>query len=101
MEAAIAAARARAPEIVGYHKLRARGPGTRRFIDLHLQFRSGTTLEHAHEVAHAVREEIEARDPALGGPDPHRARGVLPAARGGGEGAVPGGLTAAAGVRAG
>jgi cation diffusion facilitator family transporter len=59
VEAAIAAARARAPEIVGYHKLRARGAGARRYIDLHLQFRSGTTLERAHELAHAVREAIE------------------------------------------
>ncbi len=63
VEAAIAAARERAPEIVGYHKLRARGAGAHRYIDLHLQFRSGTTLEHAHEVAHAVRGAIEAAIP--------------------------------------
>jgi cation diffusion facilitator family transporter len=63
VEAAIAAARARAPEIVGYHKLRARGATTRRYIDLHLQFRSGTSLEHAHELAHSVREAIEAALP--------------------------------------
>jgi cation diffusion facilitator family transporter len=59
VEAAIADARARAPEIVGYHKLRARGGEARRYIDLHLQFRSGTTLEQAHELAHSVREAIE------------------------------------------
>ena len=41
----IAAERERAPEIAGYHKLRARRAGARRYIDLHLQFRSGTTLE--------------------------------------------------------
>ena len=63
VEAAIAAARERAPEIVGYHKLRARGAGAHRYIDLHLQFRSGTTLEHAHEVAHAVRGAIESAIP--------------------------------------
>jgi cation diffusion facilitator family transporter len=63
VEAAIAAARARAPEIVGYHKLRARGATTRRYIDLHLQFRSGTSLEQAHELAHSVREAIEAALP--------------------------------------
>jgi divalent metal cation (Fe/Co/Zn/Cd) transporter len=63
VEAAIAAARARAPEIVGYHKLRARGATARRYIDLHLQFRSGTSLEHAHELAHSVREAIEAALP--------------------------------------
>ena len=63
VEDAIAAARARAPEIVGYHKLRARGAGSRRYIDLHLQFRSGTTLEDAHGIAHAVREAIESEIP--------------------------------------
>ncbi|MDX6583625.1 MAG: hypothetical protein QOI10_2809 [Solirubrobacterales bacterium] len=63
VEAAIAAERARTPEIAGYHKLRARGAGARRYIDLHLQFHSGTSLEHAHEVAHAVRQAIEAEIP--------------------------------------
>jgi cation diffusion facilitator family transporter len=64
IESAITAERARSPEIVGYHKLRARSSGARRFVDLHLQFRSGTTLERAHEVAHALRDAIEAEFPA-------------------------------------
>ena len=59
IEAAIAAERGHHPEIAGYHKLRARRAGARRHIDLHLQFRSGTTLEHAHTVAHHVRAAIE------------------------------------------
>ena len=59
IEAAIAAERARAPAIAGYHKLRARRAGARRHIDLHLQFVSGTTLEHAHAVAHKIRAAIE------------------------------------------
>jgi len=59
IEAAIARARADVPEIVGYHKLRARTTGPRRYIDLHLQFRSGTTLERAHELAHELRDAIE------------------------------------------
>jgi cation diffusion facilitator family transporter len=63
VEAAIAAERDRAPEIAGYHKLRARGAGALRYIDLHLQFHSGTSLEHAHEVAHHVRGAIEAEIP--------------------------------------
>jgi cation diffusion facilitator family transporter len=63
IESAIAAERARTPEIVGYHKLRARRSGTRRFIDLHLQFREGTTLERAHRVAHRLRDSIEAELP--------------------------------------
>lgn len=63
IEAAIAACRTRIPEIAGYHKLRARRAGARRYIDLHLQFRAGTSLEYAHEVAHTVRQGIEADIP--------------------------------------
>jgi cation diffusion facilitator family transporter len=59
IEAAIARARADQPEVVGYHKLRARTTGRRRYIDLHLQFRRGTTLERAHELAHQLRDAIE------------------------------------------
>jgi cation diffusion facilitator family transporter len=58
IEAAIAAART--PEVAGYHRLRARGAGNRRYIDLHVQYRSGTSLERAHELAHQMRDEIEA-----------------------------------------
>jgi cation diffusion facilitator family transporter len=57
IEAAIAAARP--PEVVGYHKLRARHTGRRRYIDLHVQFRAGTSLESAHELAHQLRDAIE------------------------------------------
>ena len=59
IEAAIASERQHHPEIAGYHKLRARRAGSRHHIDLHLQFASGTTLEHAHTVAHHVRGAIE------------------------------------------
>jgi cation diffusion facilitator family transporter len=52
-------AAARPPEMVGYHKLRGRRAGARRHIDLHVQFRAGTSLEHAHELAHALRDAIE------------------------------------------
>jgi cation diffusion facilitator family transporter len=61
IEAAIAAART--PEVAGYHKLRARQAGSRRYIDLHVQYRSGTSLERAHELAHAMRASIEATIP--------------------------------------
>jgi cation diffusion facilitator family transporter len=57
IEEAIAAVRE--PEVAGYHKLRARRSGSHRHIDLHVQFRSGTTLERAHELAHKLREAIE------------------------------------------
>jgi cation diffusion facilitator family transporter len=62
IEAAIAAARP--PEMVGYHKLRARSAGARRYIDLHVQFRAGTSLERAHSLAHRLRDAIEAEVPA-------------------------------------
>lgn len=61
IEAAIAAART--SEVAGYHKLRARSAGPRRYIDFHVQYRSGTTLERAHELAHEMRDEIEAEIP--------------------------------------
>ena len=48
-------------EVVGFHKLRARRAGSRRYIDLHVQFRAGTTLERAHELAHELQREIRAR----------------------------------------
>ncbi len=35
-------------------------PAARRYIDLHVQYRSGTSLERAHELAHEMRAEIEA-----------------------------------------
>jgi cation diffusion facilitator family transporter len=82
VEAAIAAART--PEVAGYHKLRARQAGSRRYIDLHVQYRSGTSLERAHELAHAMRAEIEAAirgaevlihvEPETSLRDPRRAR---------------------------
>ncbi|MGI8461143.1 MAG: cation diffusion facilitator family transporter [Solirubrobacterales bacterium] len=62
IEAAIA--EARPPEMVGYHKLRARRAGASLHIDLHVQFRSGTTLERAHELAHTLRGAIEQKTAA-------------------------------------
>jgi len=56
----VAIARARTPEVAGYHKLRARRAGSRRHIDFHAQYRTGTSLERAHELAHEMRASIEA-----------------------------------------
>jgi cation diffusion facilitator family transporter len=61
IEQAIAAART--PEVAGYHKLRARRAGRRRHIDFHVQYISGTSLERAHELAHEMRDSIEAEIP--------------------------------------
>jgi cation diffusion facilitator family transporter len=57
IEAVIAAVRP--PEMVGYHKLRARLAGASLHLDLHVQFRRGTTLERAHELAHELRGALE------------------------------------------
>jgi cation diffusion facilitator family transporter len=61
IESAIGAART--PEVAGYHRLRARRAGRRRYIDLHVQYRTGTSLEDAHHLAHAMRDAIEAEIP--------------------------------------
>jgi cation diffusion facilitator family transporter len=58
-----AIATARTPEVAGYHKLRARRAGSRRHIDLHVQYRSGTSLERAHALAHLMRASIESEIP--------------------------------------
>ena len=61
IETAIAVART--PEVAGYHKLRARRASRHRYIDLHVQYRAGTSLERAHELAHEMRAAIEAAIP--------------------------------------
>src|SRR5215204_5710030 len=61
IESAIATART--PDVAGYHKLRARRAGRRRYIDLHVQYRSGTSLERAHELTHELRDAIETAVP--------------------------------------
>jgi cation diffusion facilitator family transporter len=50
-----------AAEVAGFHKLRARRAGARRYVDLHVQFREGTSLERAHAVAHELQGEIRGR----------------------------------------
>jgi cation diffusion facilitator family transporter len=55
----VAIATARTVEVAGYHKLRGRRAGARRYVDLHVQFSSGTSLERAHSLAHQMRAAIE------------------------------------------
>ncbi len=65
LDAISAEIRAFGPQgVAGFHKLRARRAGARRMVDMHVQFRSGTTLEAAHETAHELQAAIQAR---LGG----------------------------------
>ena len=44
--------------VIGFHKLRGRVAGARRYLDVHVQFAPGTTLESAHEAAHVMNDEI-------------------------------------------
>jgi cation diffusion facilitator family transporter len=53
-------------DVVGYHELRTRRAGARRYVDLHVQFRRGTSLEAAHRTAHELQDVIGER---LGGAD--------------------------------
>jgi cation diffusion facilitator family transporter len=52
--------------VVGYHELRTRRGGSRRYVDVHIQFLDGTSLQAAHRTAHELQEAIGAR---LGGAD--------------------------------
>lgn len=47
--------------VVGYHELRTRQAGARRYVDLHVQFRAGTSLESAHRTAHELQDVIAGR----------------------------------------
>jgi cation diffusion facilitator family transporter len=47
--------------VVGYHELRTRRAGSRRYVDLHVQFASGTSLESAHRTAHELQDRISGR----------------------------------------
>jgi cation diffusion facilitator family transporter len=59
IRAAIATFAARG--VVGYHELRTRRAGARRYVDLHVQFRRGTSLENAHRTAHELQDVIGQR----------------------------------------
>jgi cation diffusion facilitator family transporter len=47
--------------VAGFHALRARRAGARRHVDMHVQFRAGTTLEEAHGIAHELQAAISMR----------------------------------------
>ena len=50
-----------AREVVSFHKLRARRAGSRRHVDLHVQFAEGTSLRRAHEISHELQNAIRKR----------------------------------------
>ncbi|MBI2300811.1 MAG: cation transporter [Armatimonadetes bacterium] len=47
-------------ELVGYHDIRCRDSGGKHYVDLHLQFADGTSLERAHEIGEEVEVVVEA-----------------------------------------
>lgn len=47
--------------VVGYHELRTRQGGARHYVDMHVQFRAGTSLEDAHRMAHELQDLICSR----------------------------------------
>jgi len=47
--------------ICGFHALRARRAGAHRYVDMHVQFRAGTSLESAHRMSHELQDAIRAR----------------------------------------
>ena len=60
LEAIEAVVRSFGPQgVAGFHKLRARHAGAFHHVDMHVQFRAGTTLEQAHTTAHLLQSEIE------------------------------------------
>jgi cation diffusion facilitator family transporter len=52
--------------VVGFHELRTRRGGSKRYVDVHIQFRTGTSLEQAHRIAHELQDGISR---AIGGAD--------------------------------
>ena len=50
--------------VVGYHQLRTRQAGARRYVDLHVQFRHGTSLEEAHAPRTSCRTRSRPRSRA-------------------------------------
>jgi cation diffusion facilitator family transporter len=47
--------------VVAFHKLRTRRAGASRYVDMHVQFRQGMTLEAAHATAHELQHAIQSR----------------------------------------
>jgi cation diffusion facilitator family transporter len=50
-----------ARELLGFHRLRARGGRAWRHVDLHVQFADDTPLMRAHEIAHELEDGIRDR----------------------------------------
>lgn len=63
----------RPQQILGYHNLRARSSGERKFLEFHLEFPKSYTLEETHEILESVMDELKEEFPyteVLIHPDP-------------------------------
>ena len=50
-------------QLVGFHKLRTRKAGNKRYIDLHLVMPKNASVERAHQVCDHLEQDIESRLP--------------------------------------
>ncbi|PNV72613.1 cation diffusion facilitator family transporter [Leptospira inadai] len=63
----------RAPQVLGYHDLRTRSAGERRFLEFHLEMPKNLTLEDSHKILDSILDELKEEFPyteVLIHPDP-------------------------------
>ena len=53
--------RTHAPRIIGFHELRTRKAGRKRFVDFHVSLRGVDDFKQAHEITESLIEKIRAR----------------------------------------
>jgi len=51
------------PDVLGYHQLRTRKIGTKKFIDFHIEIRKEQKFRHAHEITERLIGKIKERFP--------------------------------------
>lgn len=54
------------PHVMGCHAIRTRGSRDYVFLDLHIWMGAETRLDEAHEVSHAVKDQLMAQFPSIG-----------------------------------
>ncbi|TGK11531.1 cation transporter [Leptospira fletcheri] len=63
----------RSPQVLGYHDLRTRSAGERRFLEFHLEMPKNLTLEESHKILDSILDELKEEFPyteVLIHPDP-------------------------------
>jgi cation diffusion facilitator family transporter len=54
------------PHVMGCHAIRTRGSRDYVFLDLHIWMGAETRLDEAHEISHAVKDQLMAQFPSIG-----------------------------------